>query len=193
MPYTVEPIRELSATDLETYIRLVRQSGLEVANLPRVPDPCAGRYWLAVWDEFVAADTFRAEVSTQTDEVGWRVVEVSGPTTEGPLGPLIIRLIRQHGQYLFSIGLIGRHLIRVLHPDALTVGSLAIPAAFYNELRAARRDFFPTLARTILPTLTGVTAGELSPLGYAVMDTDSEQWLHYTPPAELSSRPLAAA
>ncbi len=192
MPYTVYRPDGNTADEFETYVRLLRQSGVDIGRLPRMPDPVTGKKWLYVWSDQANAEVFRREIAEQTASNLWRVEEVTAAPSEGPLGPLIVRMLRQHGQFVFTLSLLGRHIVRTASLNAQGVWSMSIPSTTINELRSERRDFFPSLVRTIMPALTGLTTDQLAEIGYAVIDADTNQWEYYSAPAALTPTPAAA-
>jgi len=72
--------------EFQTYARLLRQSGIDLGNLPRVPEPNTKRKWLYVWPDREPAEAFRARLAEETGDPAWVVEEVTAPPTDGPLG-----------------------------------------------------------------------------------------------------------
>jgi hypothetical protein len=188
MPYTVYRPDGNTKDEFQTYVRLLRQSGVDLGKLPRMPDPVTGKDWLYVWSDRAKAEDFRTELVQQVaDGQMWEVREVDAKPSEGPLGPLVVRFIRDRGQYVFSLDFLSRHVLRSAYPEAFGVPTLAMAESTFHELRDSRKDFFPTLLRTILPALTGLTTDQLRDIGYTVFDTDTKQVVYHSIPSALAA------
>lgn len=58
----------------------------------RAPEPGTGRWWVHVWNEKVAAETFAEELRKRTHDNNWAVVEVAAPPPEGPMDTIIVQV-----------------------------------------------------------------------------------------------------
>lgn len=188
MPYIVYRPDGNTKDEFQEYVRLLRQSGIDIGKLPRMPDPVTGKNWLYVWTDRAKAEEFRTELSEQFADANlWKVEEVNTHPSEGPIGPLVVRFIRERGQYVFSLTSLSRHVLRSAYPEAFGVPTLGMAESTFHELRDSRKDFFPTLLGTILPALTGLTADQLRDIGVTVIDTDTKQAVYQSLPSALAA------
>jgi hypothetical protein len=74
--------------EFEDDARLLRKKGLDLARLPRTPEPVTGRRWLPVWQNQAEAQEFAEELKEKTRDAAWEVVPVNGEPSEGPLRPV---------------------------------------------------------------------------------------------------------
>lgn len=181
MGFTVTYPGGTKDSEFQTYARLLRQSGIDLGRLPRVPEPNTRRKWLHVWPDREQAETFRARLAEETGDPSWAVEEVTSPPTNGPLGPLLVECARQSGRFTFGLHPLSRQMVRSAFSGAVGASSVNIDQRTWDEFRAGGGNF-AGLVRMVLPALTGLTAQQVEDLGYAVLDTDSERTLVYQPP-----------
>ena len=82
--------------EFEAYTRLLEEIGIDVANVPRVPEPETHRRWLYTWRLKREAEGFARELMKRTGDGSWRVHEFKVEEEErGPVAPLDIYLL--HG------------------------------------------------------------------------------------------------
>jgi hypothetical protein len=80
MGFTVTRPVGTKDAEFEAYVRLLRQQGKGLANLPRVPDPeNPRRRWVYVWNSQEEAQRFADELKEQTGDNGWRVEPTAAP------------------------------------------------------------------------------------------------------------------
>jgi hypothetical protein len=92
--------------------------------------------------------SFCKELTEQTDSNLWKVVEVAAPPSQGPFGPLSVRMICQRAEIVFSLDLLSCYLIKSTFPHAYCVSSLSISASTSNEFkRNGRISFLPSSER----------------------------------------------
>ena len=72
MGFIVNRSRGTQDGDLETYVRLLRQRGIDLGNLPRVPDPETGRQWLHARDTRQGAEEFADALREEMGDDGWQ-------------------------------------------------------------------------------------------------------------------------
>ncbi|HEV3387131.1 MAG TPA: hypothetical protein VG097_20095 [Gemmata sp.] len=165
------------------YARLLRQFGADLGRLPRVLDPETGNRWLFLWADRDAAQEFTNELRDQTNDNTWQMVELQTPASEGPLGPVIIELVRQAKQITFALHPLSRALIRSAFPEAvITTTYSLIDAATWDEFRRKRGEL-EDLVSEIAPTLTGLSHEQLETVGYSLLDADSRKVTVIAPPA----------
>jgi len=185
MTFTVIEAGGIKDAEFLDYARLLRQNGLDLAKLPRVPEPGTNRRWLYAWTTRDQAQRFADELNQQRQDPVWNVVEVNAPVSEGPLGPLVIQLVRQGDGLTFGLHPLSRALIRSAFPKAVSATTYAtLDTAAWYVFRKTKGNLGKLVAE-IGPSLTGLTGEQLETLGYAVVDADSQKTLVFVPPAEL--------
>jgi hypothetical protein len=170
--------------EFEAYVRLLRQQGKDLANLPRVPDPAnPRRRWVYVWDNQEEAEHFANELNEQTRNGPWRVESTAAPPSNGPFGPVLIQVARRSDGLAFALHPLSLAMIRHAFPEA-------VPGATHTFISIETwNNFLKThgsladLVMEIAPLLTGLNMNQLTDLGYAVIDADNERTWVYTPPA----------
>lgn len=171
--------------EFEAYARLLRQHGVDLGKLPRVPEPGTGRRWLYVWDSKERAQAFAEELKKRTRDEAWIVIKVTGPPSEGPMGPIIIQVGRRASGLAFGLHPISRTMIQSAFPHVK--GTATTVTVQYDTLQ----DFLATygsmevLAREVVPTLTGLKLPELETLGYALIEDDTNRTLVFAQPGDL--------
>jgi hypothetical protein len=181
--FTVTRPGGASDSEFQTYVRLLRQRGMDIGKLPRVRDPITGRRWLSVWNGREEAQRFADDLRQQTSDPAWEVIEVSAPTSEGPLGPVVVQLVRQADGLTFSLHPLSRALIRSAFPRAVsatTYATIDLPA--WEDFKKTKGGLHE-LVREVAPSLTGLNAGQLDTVGYSVVDADTDETLVSVPPA----------
>lgn len=182
MGFTVTHPDGLKDVAFPTYSRLLRQNGVDLGKLPRVRDPRTPKRWLHVWKAQKEAEAFANELKAWTDDRTWEVVEVSGRALEGPLGPVIIQLVRQADGLTFGLHPLSRDMIRSAFPQTVRPTTYAtLDASTWHDFRKIKGGL-KELVREIIPSLTGLNPEQLATVGYTVMDADTEQTLVSVPP-----------
>ena len=185
MGFTVTGPVGTKDAEFEAYARLLRQQGKDLGNLPRVPDPeNPRRRWVYVWNTQEEAQQFADELKEQTGGNDWRVEPTAAPPSNGPFGPVLIQLARRsdgsgvgaappepgHDPGSFPECDTGRHQrLHQLADLATTSGR--------------REGTLSDLVKGIVPSLTGLSMDQLTDLGYAVIDADTDRTWVYVPPA----------
>ncbi len=170
-------------SEFEDYARLLRQQGVDLGKLPRVPEPGTGRRWLHVWDSREKAQAFATELSKRTHN-SWIPVEVNAPPSEGPMGPLFIQVGRRSNGLVFGLHPLSRAMIQTAFPASKTyVATVSINFETHSELHATHN--INQLTSAVVPTLTGLTAQELKQVGYTLLEEDTERTLVFVQPGEL--------
>lgn len=169
--------------EFEDYARLLRQQGVDLGKLPRVPEPGTGRRWLHVWDSREKAQAFAAELSKRTSH-SWVPIEVSEPPSEGPMGPLFIQVGRRSNGLVFGLPPLSRAMIQTAFPGSKTyVATVSINFETHSDSQATHD--ISQLTNAVVPTLTGLTAEELKQVGYTLLEEDTERTLVFVQPGEL--------
>jgi hypothetical protein len=172
--------------EFEAYARLLRQQGVDLGKLPRVPEPGIGRRWLYAWQDKAGAEAFASELRKRTRDASWTVVEVAAPTSEGPLGPLIVQVGRRSTGLAFQLHPSSRAMIQSAYPDVKV-----LPSTISIEFQTLQ-DFTTTygsiavLAAEVVPTLTRLEPAELREVGYALVEDDTHRTLLFVRPGDLA-------
>jgi hypothetical protein len=183
MGFTVTRPGGTNDSDFQTYARLLRQLGVDLGRVTRVPEPGTNRRWLHVWNSREEAQAFVKELSERMASEGWQVLEVNGQASEGPLGPLVIQLVRRADGLTFALHPLSRALIRSAFPEAVNTTTYAsIDTAAWNDFRKTKGDLMD-LIRDIAPGLTGLPMERIEQLGLAVVDDATAETLLSSPPA----------
>jgi hypothetical protein len=186
MNFTVaNQIGSAKDADFIAYLRLLGQQGVNLGKAPRVPEPGTNRRWLYAWPTGQEAQAFAEELNARKKNVApWQVVETTAPTSEGPLTPLLIQLMRQGGGFVFGIHILSLRWLRSLFPNAFILPTFSIETESWEEFRAKHRTF-ADLAREVLVRMTGMTIEQLNTLGYVVFNVDTDETLVAVPPGDL--------
>src|SRR4051812_25951415 len=81
--------------EYETYAHLLEEIGIDVANVPRIPEPGTHRRWLYAWRRKEEAEEFARELKLRTRDGSWHVYPFKlEDENRGPVAPLDIYQIR---------------------------------------------------------------------------------------------------
>jgi hypothetical protein len=175
------------ANDAEftAYVRLLRQRGADLGRSPRAPEPGTGRRWLHVWDARKEAQAFADQLRKRTRDPAWKVVEVASPSSEGPIGPLIVQVGRRADGLVFGLHPLSRTLIQSAYPEAKSAAAtVSIRFETFQDFQRTHGGI-EDLAREIVPTLAGLSLQAIEQLGYVLIEDDTDRTLVYVPPGEL--------
>jgi hypothetical protein len=171
-------------SEFQAYARLLRQSGVDLGKVPRVRENETPNRWLYVWKTEEEARAFAKELKKRTGQP-WVVHPVNAPASEGPLGPLMVQLVRQGNGLVIALHTLSRALIRSAFPDARSpVCTVFIGTETWSDFRREKGGL-SELVREILPNLTGLTAEQIEAIGYSVTDTITDQTVLSVPPREV--------
>jgi hypothetical protein len=184
MGFAVTRTGGMKDAEFRAYSRLLRQHGMDLGNIARVPEPGTNRRWLHLHGKQEDAQRFAKELKKRTGQGGWEVAEVSGCESQGPLGPVLILLTRRGDGLTFGVDLLSDMLIRSAFPKAFGCTHLFIHRDAWEEFRTTRGNL-EDLVRQFAPALTGLTGEQLESVGYAVIDDESEETMLFVPPAVL--------
>jgi hypothetical protein len=184
MGFTVTRPAGRKDAEFEAYIRLLRQQGKDLANLPRVPDPeNPRRQWVYVWNTQEEAQRFADELKEQTGDNGWHVEPTAAPPSNGPFGPVLIQLARRSDGLVFALHPLSRAMIQEAFPASIPGATNAfINSQTWNDF-LKKQGILSDLVAEIVPSLTGLNLERLTDLGYAVIDADDDRTWVYVPPA----------
>jgi hypothetical protein len=187
MGFTVTRPVGTKDAEFEAYVRLLRQQGKDLANLPRTPDPQdPRRRWVYVWNTREEAQQFADELREQTGDNGWRVESTAAPPSNGPFGPVLIQLARRSDGSVLALHPLSLAMIREAFPDARPAAANAIiNTQTWNDFLNTQGSL-SDLVEEIVPSLTGLSMEQLTDLGYAVIDADTDRTWLYVPPARVA-------
>jgi hypothetical protein len=173
--------------EFEAYARLLRQQGVDLGKLPRAPEPGTRRRWLYVWDSREAAQAFADELKRRTGDNAWIVIEVAAPPSQGPMGPIIVQVGRRANGLVLGLHPLSRTMIQSAYPSARREGTTVSISIDFNTFQEFLSKFgsIEELARSVVPTLTGLTLEQLEKLGYALIEDDTDRTLVFVPPGDL--------
>jgi hypothetical protein len=192
MGFTVTHQGGTNGVNFEEYARLLRQKGVDLAHLRRVPEPGGGRRWLHVWDERAKARAFAEELKKRTGDGAWEVVEVNGPASEGPLGPVEISVGLQRDGLAFALHPLSRQVLRKLFPGSCRADTVFVGAETPEDLEALQAGL-PDLSQQVAVLLTGLSLDKLAKTfgGYRVYDARAKKELAASGPVAYGGGPPA--
>jgi len=171
--------------EFEEYARLLRQQGVDLGRLSRVPEPGTRRRWLYVWGSREDANAFAEKLKERTHDNAWDVIEVAAPASEGPMGPIIVQVGRRADGLAFGLHPISRAMIQSAYANARgTATTVSINFETLHDFQTTHGSI-ADLAREVVPTLTGLNEQELENLGYALIEDDTGRTLVFVPPGDL--------
>ena len=181
MAFTVTHEGGTKDVEFQAYARLLRQGGVDLARVPRAPEPETGRRWLYVWNTKADAQAFADELKKRTGDKAWHVVPVKATSSKGPLGPALIQVVRQSSGLTFALHPLSRAMVRSAFPAATGAASVVIDVQTWYDYQKTH-DSLTDLAEQVALSLTGLQAEQLHALGYAVIDADTEtEWAFVSP------------
>jgi hypothetical protein len=180
MPYTVAySDAGLERHQMDAYVRLLEQRGLDWTNAPRVeqpgvPAPGASHRWLYVFDDRHEAEDFCAALRSETHDDRWIVRPLSPaerPST-GPLTPVVIfRRLNSLGAE-FTLHPFSRTLVKRRFPGAFPATTVSLELSTLPDVEQQPGARWEHLALV----LTGLTAAELAQLGgYRIVDPATDE------------------
>ena len=180
MGFTVTHQGGTKDVEFEAYARLLRQKGVDLAKLNRVPEPGTSRRWLYVWpaEAEAEAQAFADELKKRTRDNAWEVVQVNAPPSEGPLGPVEIQVGRQSNGWTFALHPFSRQMLQEIFPGSCRVSSVFIASDTRQGFQTTREDL-AKLAEQVAIILTGVHIDQLREKfgGYRVYDPEVKKEL----------------
>ena len=178
MGFTVTHQGGTKDVEFETYARLLRQKGVDLARLNRVPEPSDSRRWLYVWHVKADAEAFADTLKKRTRDNAWEVVQVNAAPSEGPLGPVEIQVGRQSNGWTFILHPFSRQMLEEVFPDSRRVPSVFIATDTRRDFQSTMGDV-ADLAEQVAIILTGVSIDQLTNKfgGYRVYDAATKKEL----------------
>jgi hypothetical protein len=145
-----------------------------------------GKRWLPVWTDREKVEAFAAEVRQETKDPSWEVIETEAVGPEGPLGPIVVQLLRQSIEQLLGLEPLGRAALASAFPQAAGALTFAKIRSEDWETYRQKKGGLDRWAGEVVPLLTGLDPEQLASLGYSVVDWESEKTFVSVPPADLA-------
>src|SRR5437016_4209470 len=115
--------------EFEAYTRLLEDIGVDVANVPRIPEPGTRRRWLYAWRRKEEAEGFARELKLRTRDGSWHVSQFKVDEEDrGPVAPLDIYQVRAPEGLVFMYYLAPASRERIIraHPHTKLYPSVTI-------------------------------------------------------------------
>ncbi len=185
--YTVRKPGPNTDREFQAYVNLLEEIGIDIANVPRTPEPDTDHRWLYVWKSKPLAERFSRELAARLRDPSWEVHEFEVEEEErGPLAPLTIRSIPTSEGTAFRLE--QKSLERLLQhfPNARLQGEAKVPQQVLFPA-AVREDFErqhgPVWGQVII-ILTGLPEEAISRLGGVRILDGEGHVLHERLPSE---------
>ena len=179
--YTVRKPSPNTDKEFQAYIDLLEDIGIDIAEVPRTPDPGKSNRWLYVWTNKRLAERFARELGSRLRDPSWFVHELELADADlsnerrGPLAPLTILSIPTSEGTEFRLEPASQERILKHFPNARPSGQVTFP-------EQARQDFEwqngPVWDQVII-LLTGVPEEAIARLGgVRIVDDEHGQALY---------------
>jgi hypothetical protein len=168
MPFTVVYQGGTKPKEHQSYIRLLsrrlRDRGIGLDRVPRVPAADNGQAWLYVWDSEEEAAAFAKELKRETRDTHWRVEPVKGKPSMGPLHPLDVEITCHGDGWTFGLEPLTELALQERFPGSCRYLSVFVGTERPND-RLPAPDELRKLAGQALFILTGLEADQLRAFG----------------------------
>jgi hypothetical protein len=114
--------------EFEAYTRLLEEVGVDVGNVPRVPEPETTRHWLYTWRRKEEAEAFARELRRRTRDGSWHVYQFNiAEEARGPVAPLDIFEVRNEDQgFMYYLAPASRERIIRAYPNTRLLANITI-------------------------------------------------------------------
>jgi hypothetical protein len=173
--YTVRKPEPNTDREFQAYIDLLEEIGIDIANVPRTPEPGTRNRWLYLWRSRPQAERFARELGRRLRDPSWAVHEFDIPDEErGPLAPLVIWGIPTAEGTLFRLD--PKSQARVMHhfPNARLGGEYLFPHQVRDDYE---RQHGPVWNQVII-ILTGIPDESIDRLGGVRILSENGAILH---------------
>lgn len=144
------------------YTRLLEETGIDVTDAPRTPEPGTLNRWLHVWKNFRQAESFARELRARTHDPSWSVREVeTEEESRGPVAPLDIGRTRTPTGFVYWMDPKSLERIRGHFAHARLTPEIHIPTGTQRDYEQTHGPIWDHVATS----LTGLTEDELNELG----------------------------
>ncbi|HET6883901.1 MAG TPA: hypothetical protein VFI31_27350 [Pirellulales bacterium] len=186
--YTVRKSEPNTDREYLAYVDLLQSIGIDVANVPRTPEPGTTSRWLYVWRSKPQAERFARELGERLRDRSWKVHEFDMPDDQlseerhGPLAPLTILSIPTSDGREFRLESASLERIFSHFPNARVVGKVTLPTQVCEDIES---QHVPDWNRVIIP-LTGIPGEAVERLGGVRIVATDGTVLHERIPAEVA-------
>jgi hypothetical protein len=155
------------------YTHLLEDIGINVANVPRVPEPGTSNRWLYVWKRKDEAERFARELQVRTRDRSWCVHDFElEAESSGPVAPLDIYTIRELEGATYYLDPASRERVIASFPHTRLRPNVFLST---EEQRALVREQGPVWWGQVSRRLTGLTDEQVDGLGgYRVLAPDGK-------------------
>jgi hypothetical protein len=171
----------MSDAEFQGYANLLRLKGADLAKLPRVLDPSTRKRWLYVWPTRAEAEAFAETMQELTQDPSWQVVQVDAVASEGPLGPVMVQRWKHALGMELSVHPLSSSILRSVATKAPPTTRAFVDWDTWEDYQKTRGNM-RVLVEGLLPTLTGLTPGQLKELGFTVVEVEGDTELVAVPP-----------
>jgi hypothetical protein len=184
--YTVRKPGPNTDQEFQAYIDLLEAIGIDIADVPRTPDPGTSNRWLYVWRSKPHAERFARELGARLRDRSWHVHEFDVPDEQsvdeqrGPLAPLTILSIPTSEGTEFRLDAASQERIMLHFPNARVVGQVTFPTQVRDDYE---RQHGPVWEQVII-RLTGIPEEAVARLGGVRIVTPEGRVLHERVPAD---------
>jgi hypothetical protein len=150
--------------EFEAYTRLLEDIGVDVANVPRVPEPGTHRRWLYTWQRKTEAEAFARELKRRTGDGSWHVHQFKIEEEDrGPVAPLDIYQVREEDQgVMYYLAPASRARVIRAYPHTRLDASVTISKEDLERIKQQHGDIWWNQMRILL---TGLTKEQVLSLG----------------------------
>jgi hypothetical protein len=167
--------------EFQAFVDLLQDIGIDVANVPRTPEPGTPNRWLYVWQDRALAERFARELGTRLRDRSWVVHEFELPgdrlpdESRGPLVPLTIFSIPTSEGTEFRLESASQERIRTHFPNAHLAGQVTFPHQIREDYE---RQHGPVWGQVII-LLTGIPDEAIARLGgVRIVDEEDDRVLY---------------
>ena len=155
--YTVTKLGGTKDYEFEQFTRLLEEIGVDVAYVPRVPEPGTGRRWLYTWRRKEEAEGFARELRNRTRDGNWLVYRFkTEDESRGPVAPLDIYQVlrwRRAGNMYYLAPASRERIIRA-YPHSKLTPSVTISEEDLDNIRKQHGDLWWNQVCTLLTGLS---------------------------------------
>lgn len=181
--YTVKKQDPNTDREYQAYVDLLEEIGIDIADVPRIPEPGTTNRWLYVWQDKQLAERFARELGSRLHDSSWFVHELDwAPVQRGPLAPLTILSIPTREGTEFRLEPTSQERLLTHFPNARPSGKVTFPAQISADYQ---RKHDPVWDEVIIG-LTGIPEEAVASLGGIRIVTPEGQPLHERIPAAAS-------
>ncbi len=175
--YTVRKPEPNTDREYKAYTDLLQSIGIDVANVPRTPEPGTSSRWLYVWKSKPQAERFARELGERLRDRTWQVHGFELPDEQlsnevfGPLVPLTILSIPTSEGTEFHLESASQQRILTHYPNANSVGRMEFP----TQMRQDYQNQHGSVWEQVIIVLTGIPNEAIERLGgVRIVTTDGE-------------------